>query len=110
MDGGYNMSGVEFNRLRAEHPDRDLGFFPSCSCPAHDPIPSTVFDPFGGTGTTASVADALGRHSVLCELNEAYHPLIRQRLAERLNPADWKPVPKRPAEQRELDFMGQVSS
>jgi hypothetical protein len=79
-----------------------LGFFPACSCPTHEPIPSTVLDVFGGTATTAQVAEALGRDSVIVELNEAYHPLIRLRLAERLNPADWKAVPKAPAEQGSL--------
>lgn len=79
----------------------DLGFFPACSCPAHEPIPSIVFDPFGGSGTTAQVADALGRSAVLCELNAAYHSLIRERLATKLDPATLKPA--KPARAVKID-------
>ena len=39
----------------------------------------TVLDPFGGSGTTAEVAIAEGRKAIVCELNEAYIPLIQQR-------------------------------
>ncbi len=35
--------------------------------------------PFGGSGTTAQVAVELGRAAILCELNEDYIQLIRQR-------------------------------
>jgi DNA modification methylase len=38
-----------------------------------------VFDPFGGSGTTARVALSLGRRAVATELNPAYLPLARQR-------------------------------
>ena len=80
----------------------DEGFSPSCSCPEHEPIPSTVFDPFGGTGTTAQVARALGRSAVLCELNESYHPLIAKRLEERLDPENWKPVEREARTERKV--------
>lgn len=38
-----------------------------------------VLDPFGGSGTTAEVAERLGRKWILIELNPNYHRLIRQR-------------------------------
>ena len=38
-----------------------------------------VLDPFGGSGTTAQVAQALGRKWILCELQENYAPLIKDR-------------------------------
>lgn len=41
----------------------------------------TVLDPFGGSGTTAVVAEELGRRAILCELAPHYLPLIEQRLA-----------------------------
>ena len=44
-----------------------------------DPIPCTVLDPFGGSGTTGAVALELGRNAILCELNDDYLPLINQR-------------------------------
>ena len=40
----------------------------------------TVLDPFGGSGTTAYVANSYGRKAILCELNPANVPLIRERL------------------------------
>lgn len=46
----------------------------------------TVLDPFGGAGTTAVVAQSHGRNAILCELNEEYAQIARNRLAE-------KPVP-----------------
>lgn len=39
-----------------------------------------VLDPFGGAGTTGLVADRLGRHATLCELNPAYADLARERI------------------------------
>lgn len=44
------------------------------------PKGGTVLDPFGGSGTTAFVANAYGRKAVLCELNPDNVPLIRDRL------------------------------
>lgn len=38
-----------------------------------------VLDPFAGTGTTAKVAEELGRHSTAIELNPEYIPLIERR-------------------------------
>lgn len=40
----------------------------------------TILDPFGGSGTTGMVASQHGRHAILCELNESYIPLMRQRI------------------------------
>jgi DNA modification methylase len=41
-----------------------------------------VLDPFGGSGTTAQVAQSLGRQWIICELNDAYKPLIDARVAQ----------------------------
>lgn len=38
-----------------------------------------VLDPFGGSGTTGTVAIELGRSAILCELNPDYSQLIRER-------------------------------
>ncbi len=40
-----------------------------------------VLDPFGGSGTTAEVANELHRDAILCELNPEYCDLIEQRLS-----------------------------
>ncbi len=44
------------------------------------PQGGTVLDPFGGSGTTAQVANALNRDAILCELNSDYVNLIKKRL------------------------------
>lgn len=39
-----------------------------------------VLDPFGGAGTTGLMADRLGRHAILCELNPGYVAMARDRI------------------------------
>ena len=60
---------------------KTIGWRPTCACPAHEPIPQLVLDPFGGAGTTALVALRHGRRAVLLDLNAAYLVLARERLA-----------------------------
>ena len=42
----------------------------------------TILDPFGGSGTTGEVAQELGRHAILIELNPTYCELIKRRTAQ----------------------------
>jgi len=49
-----------------------LGFRPACHCPAHEPIPCIVLDPFCGSGTTGLVARQHGRAFVGLDLNRQY--------------------------------------
>jgi hypothetical protein len=57
-----------------------IGWQPTCTCSAGEPVPCTVLDPFGGSGTTAGVAIELGRSAVICELNPAYVSLAVDRI------------------------------
>ncbi|MDO8673085.1 MAG: site-specific DNA-methyltransferase [Dehalococcoidia bacterium] len=59
---------------------RTLGWEPSCTCSAGDPIPCTVLDPFSGAGTTLLVADRLGRNGIGIELNPEYIKLSEKRI------------------------------
>lgn len=45
------------------------------------PAGGTVLDPFGGTGTTGLVADAMGRGAILIEVNPEYAALAESRIA-----------------------------
>ena len=45
------------------------------------PEGGTVLDPFGGSGTTAMVAEKHGRNAILCELNPDYVALAEKRLS-----------------------------
>ena len=44
------------------------------------PKGGTVLDPFGGSGTTALVADRLGRDAIIIELNKEYAKIAEKRL------------------------------
>ena len=41
-----------------------------------------ALDPFGGAGTTGLVADRLGRHATLIELNPDYANMARSRITQ----------------------------
>jgi DNA modification methylase len=57
------------------------GWEPSCACPSpHTPMPCTVLDPFSGAGTTALVADRLGRHGIGVDLSWPYCRMARERI------------------------------
>lgn len=58
---------------------RELGWQPTCECNAGAPVPCTVLDPFGGSGTVGVVARRLGRSSVLIDLNPIYEKMMRRR-------------------------------
>jgi DNA modification methylase len=45
------------------------------------PEGGTVLDPFGGSGTTALLANGHNRNAILCELNEEYIEIAKERLA-----------------------------
>jgi len=46
------------------------------------PKDGVVLDPFAGSGTTAGVAEALGRNSIMIELNAEYAKLIPSRIED----------------------------
>ena len=76
---GYHKSGAKHAKFKAANPDIFLGWKPTCSHD-HTPIPSTILDPFVGSGTTVQVARALGRQGIGIDLSADYLQLARQRL------------------------------
>lgn len=57
------------------------GWRPTCSCPTAGPVPCTVLDPFGGTGTTPIVASMLGRRGIALDLSGGYIEQAKTRYA-----------------------------
>lgn len=55
-----------------------------CACPdASAPsTPGVILDPFGGTGTTALVADALGRHGISVDMSADYLRIAQWRTTD----------------------------
>lgn len=56
-----------------------VGWQPSCTCNAL-PVPATVLDPFGGSGTVGQWCNQNNRYAVLIELNPEYKQLIEERI------------------------------
>lgn len=63
---------------------RPRSFGVACACPntSAPTRPSVILDPFGGTGTTAAVARALGRTGISVDLSADYCRLARWRIYE----------------------------
>lgn len=57
-----------------------LGWRPTCSCNAGDPIPATILDPFSGAGTTLLVADREQRDAIGLELSPEYAQMSHDRI------------------------------
>lgn len=79
----HKGNGPLRNQWKEQHPDKHLGWQPTCTCGNPDTIPCVVLDPFGGSGTTAKVARNLKRDAILIELNTDYVKIMRKKL--RLN-------------------------
>jgi DNA modification methylase len=74
---GYGMPSIRSSTTT-------LGWQPTCACENAGTGQSTVLDPFGGSGTTASVAVGHGRRAIHIDLNPAYLELARQRIGPML--------------------------
>jgi DNA modification methylase len=77
--GVQNSSDIK-RRILEGLRKKTYGWQPTCDCPPTDPVPCVVLDPFGGAGTTALVADRLGRDAILIELNADYAAMAKRRV------------------------------
>ena len=60
---------------------KDLGLQKQCDCKTNETKSGIVLDPFGGSGTTAQVANGHNRDAILIELNEEYIEIAKERIA-----------------------------
>jgi DNA modification methylase len=76
------LSGGPRQRWREKNPTTLTGY--ACACPdtTAPATPGTVLDPFGGTGTTALVAHALGRHGISVDMSADYCRLAEWRTSD----------------------------
>jgi hypothetical protein len=58
------------------------GYACACPEPTAPTHPAVVLDPFGGTGTTALAARALGRHGISVDMSQDYSRLARWRTTD----------------------------
>ena len=82
--GVQNASDVKKRIIKNATTDRTRKikvYTSDLSIEEHPVVPSIVFDPFGGSGTTAGVAIKNGRKAILCELNEDYIEIMDDRIA-----------------------------
>lgn len=77
--GAQNASAVKARILAGMRERKTVDWVPTCKCPAHEPVPCVVLDPFAGSGTTLQVAREEGRSAIGIELNPQYIPLIHDR-------------------------------
>jgi DNA methylase len=77
-----DLAGGAYQAFRNANPPTTVGWQPSCDCFEY-PVPCTVLDPFGGSGTVGAVAEQLGRHSILVELSPEYVRMAERRTAQR---------------------------
>ena len=77
-----------------------VGYRPTCTCDANEPVPCRVLDPFSGTGTTGQTACYLGHDYTGIELNPEYAAHSEQWIAKtprwKLRQEKAKPKKRRP--------------
>ena len=76
------LIGGVLDKYKRENPPIDLGVQKQCDCETNETKAGTVLDPFGGSGTTGIVAVNHNRNAVLCELNEEYIEIAKNRINE----------------------------
>lgn len=94
--GGAISGGTERSTLRGVTERTITGY--ACACPntTAPSRPAVVLDPFGGTGTTALVADVLGRSGISVDMSADYCRLARWRTTDPKQRARVLGRPKQP--------------
>ena len=108
---GHDMAGHGLdgrNGQRAATTATITGEACACPEPTAPTRPGTVLDPFGGTGTTALVAHALGRHGISVDMSADYCRLAGWRTSDpkqQAKAARREYVPPREQTEGQLDLL-----
>ena len=92
VPNGQTQQGLLGNK-RFDEPieSKTIGWKQNCGCnldPGQIPIPCTILDIFGGSGTVALVAYKLRRKAILVELSEEYAGMAKERI-EKVTRQGW---------------------
>lgn len=79
---GLGLNGAGYYAHRAANPRTTTGETCACADGPGDTTTGLVLDPFGGTGTTALVADVLGRHGISVDMSADYQRIARWRTTD----------------------------
>ena len=88
FDGYPQSAGQDYQNWRNEHPNKTVGWRPSCTCNVGEPVPCTILDPFAGSGTSLMVARKLGRSSIGIDIQAQYRKLASTRAEVDTPPLD----------------------
>ena len=80
---GTISGGTKRSTLGHQTTTQITGYACACPEPTAPTTPAVVLDPFGGTGTTAMVAKALGRHGISVDMSADYCRLAQWRTNDR---------------------------
>lgn len=103
----FNPASGNVGVLGKEREYQITGYACACPEPTAPTTPATVLDPFGGTGTTALVARAWGRHGISVDMSADYCRLAEWRVNDPGELARAMQVEKPPKElPDQLDMFG----
>ena len=80
---GTISGGTKRSTLGHQTTTQITGYACACPEPTAPTTPAVVLDPFGGTGTTAMVTKALGRHGISVDMSADYCRLAQWRTNDR---------------------------
>jgi DNA modification methylase len=84
MNNDRGQKWGDTNSVYGHYDSQTIGWHPGCLCVGENPnlpaVPATILDPFLGAGTTALVADQLGRNCIGIELNPSYAEMSERRI------------------------------
>lgn len=109
--GGYQTAPSGIGNWRVTTERNLTGEACACPEPTAPTSPGVVLDPFGGTGTTALVASALGRHGISNDLSRDYLRIAAWRTSDPKQIAKAKREPFTPSQEPidgQLDILSML--